>query len=160
RQLIPNLSPTRQQLLRRSQIAWIAYRDRECRFYDSSAEGGSLQPLLSSGCKTRLTRDRTALLTRYLNGQASPNLSEDNSITEAQRQERYRQVQERLAGFQDSNYRNLRSRLLRSAEQAWQQSRTHTCRFEGSGGGNAAIAACRQWHINQRYIQLGQSLDG
>ena len=159
RKLLPNLSETRQQLLRQSQVAWAAYRDRECRFYDSSAEGGSLQPLLNSGCKTRLTRDRTQLLSQYLSGKASPTVPEGDRIPESQRQQRYRQVQERLSSFENNEYRELRSRLLRNAEQAWRQYRNQACGFEASGGGNAANAACRQWQTNQRYIQLGQHLD-
>ena len=163
RQLLPNLSDERRQLLRNSQIAWAAYRDRECRFYDSSVEGGSLQPLLSSGCKTRLTRDRIGLLRRYREGQASPTIPADNQITERQRQQRYRQVQARLAGFQGSDNETdhgaMRSQLLRNAEQAWRRYRDQACRFETNGGGNAANVTCHQWHINQRYIQLGQHGD-
>ncbi|MEM9244786.1 MAG: lysozyme inhibitor LprI family protein [Cyanobacteria bacterium P01_F01_bin.153] len=159
RELFPNLSEQRQKLLRNSQIAWTAYRDRECRFYDSSAEGGSLQPLLSSGCKARLTRDRTQLLQRYRDGLGSPEVPSEDRISNIQRQRRYQQVRTRLAGFRDGEYRELRSRLLRNAEQAWQIYRNQACGFEAIGGGNAALKACRQWQANQRYIQLGEHLN-
>ncbi|MGD1938688.1 MAG: lysozyme inhibitor LprI family protein [Cyanophyceae cyanobacterium] len=159
RELFPNLSEQRQKLLRNSQVAWAAYRDRECRFYDSSAEGGSLQPLLSSGCKARLTRDRTQLLQRYRDGLGSPEIQSGDHISDPQRQRRYQQVRTRLAGFRNGEYRELRSRLLRNAEQAWQIYRNQACGFEAIGGGNAALTACRQWQTNQRYIQLGEHLN-
>ncbi|MGD1849695.1 MAG: lysozyme inhibitor LprI family protein [Cyanophyceae cyanobacterium] len=158
RGLFPNLSEQRQQLLRNSQVAWVAYRDRECRFYDSSAEGGSLQPLLSSGCKARLTRDRTRLLQRYRDGLGSPAVPAGDRISETQRQRRYQQVQNRLAGFRNGDYGELRSRLLRNSEQAWQIYRNQICGFERAAGGNAALTTCRQWQTNQRYIQLAEHL--
>ena len=154
RRLLPNLSEQRRRLLREAQQAWVTYRDRECRFYDSSAEGGSLQPLLRSGCKTRLTRDRIQQLDRYRTGKSSPVIPEGDRISEQRLQERYQQVRAWVGGSS-----GRRSPLLRNAEQAWQHYRNQTCQFEASGGGNAANSACRQWHLNRRYSQLGDYLD-
>jgi len=48
-----------------AQRAWIAYRDTQCASEGYYARGGSLEPLLVSTCKTKLTEDRTEQL-RFL----------------------------------------------------------------------------------------------
>lgn len=45
-----------------AQRAWLAYRDNHCRNEGYFARGGSLEPLLVSGCLAQLTRARTAQL--------------------------------------------------------------------------------------------------
>jgi uncharacterized protein YecT (DUF1311 family) len=45
-----------------AQRAWLAWRDAHCRLEGYEARGGSLEPLLVSTCKARLTRARTAQL--------------------------------------------------------------------------------------------------
>ncbi len=52
--------------LRASERAWVSYRDAECRFEDSWAEGGSMQPMLNSDCARALTERRIADLTAAL----------------------------------------------------------------------------------------------
>ncbi|WP_296718674.1 lysozyme inhibitor LprI family protein [Erythrobacter sp.] len=42
-----------------AQRAWLRYRDAHCRLEGYYARGGSLEPLLVSTCKARLTRMRT-----------------------------------------------------------------------------------------------------
>ena len=42
-----------------AQRAWLSYRDAHCRVDGYTARGGSLEPLLSSTCKTALTKART-----------------------------------------------------------------------------------------------------
>jgi uncharacterized protein YecT (DUF1311 family) len=44
------------------QRGWLRYRDGQCAIEGYSACGGSMEPMLVSGCKTRLTRQRTAEL--------------------------------------------------------------------------------------------------
>ncbi len=46
--------------LQASERAWTAYRDAECRFEESWAEGGSMQPMLNSDCARVLTERRIA----------------------------------------------------------------------------------------------------
>ncbi len=41
------------------QRGWIAYRDGHCALAGFEARGGSMEPMLISGCKARLTRRRT-----------------------------------------------------------------------------------------------------
>ncbi|WP_209347417.1 lysozyme inhibitor LprI family protein [Pontixanthobacter sp. CEM42] len=45
-----------------AQRAWIIFRDAHCRSEGYYARGGSLEPLLVSTCKTKLTKDRTQQL--------------------------------------------------------------------------------------------------
>lgn len=48
--------------LRDAQRAWIQFRDKHCTYEAAENEGGSIYPLVYSGCLTRLTRDRTNVL--------------------------------------------------------------------------------------------------
>ena len=45
-----------------AQRAWIAYRDAHCASEGYWARGGSLEPLLVSTCKAKLTKERTQQL--------------------------------------------------------------------------------------------------
>jgi uncharacterized protein YecT (DUF1311 family) len=49
--------------LKRAQRAWIGYRDGQCELEGFSARGGSMEPMLVSGCLASLTRKRTEELT-------------------------------------------------------------------------------------------------
>ena len=55
-----------QAKLKTAQRAWIQYRDTECIFEVAENEGGSIYPLVYSGCLTRLTNARTKELQNYL----------------------------------------------------------------------------------------------
>jgi uncharacterized protein YecT (DUF1311 family) len=44
------------------QRGWIAWRDSQCMLESFQARGGSMQPMLDSGCRSRLTDDRTRQL--------------------------------------------------------------------------------------------------
>lgn len=48
--------------LKRAQRAWIGYRDGQCDLAGFEARGGSMEPMLVSGCLADLTRKRTAEL--------------------------------------------------------------------------------------------------
>ncbi|TCD14969.1 lysozyme inhibitor LprI family protein [Oricola cellulosilytica] len=45
--------------LLKSQRAWIDYRDGQCEVEGFYARGGTLEPLIVSGCLARMTRKRT-----------------------------------------------------------------------------------------------------
>jgi len=45
-----------------SQRAWLAFRDAQCAIEGGEYAGGSMQPMVRSGCLARLTRERTAQL--------------------------------------------------------------------------------------------------
>ena len=55
------------QLLVSAETAWIQFRDAECMFSTSSAEDGSVHPMLAASCKTTLTKERIKQLNAYLN---------------------------------------------------------------------------------------------
>ncbi len=48
--------------LKRAQRAWIGYRDGQCELAGFGARGGSMEPMLVSGCLADLTQKRTAEL--------------------------------------------------------------------------------------------------
>jgi uncharacterized protein YecT (DUF1311 family) len=52
--------------LRESQQAWTALRDVDCAFEASAYEGGSIRPLIQSGCMRDYTADRTIRLLGWL----------------------------------------------------------------------------------------------
>lgn len=41
-----------------SQRGWLAYRDGQCELFGFQSRGGSMEPMLVSGCKADLTRKR------------------------------------------------------------------------------------------------------
>ena len=45
-------------LLRKAQRAWVAFRDAECVYQNAENEGGSIYPMVYSGCLDRLTKLR------------------------------------------------------------------------------------------------------
>jgi len=44
------------------QRAWLTFRDKHCELESFQARGGSMQPMLASGCKAALTEARTRQL--------------------------------------------------------------------------------------------------
>ena len=55
--------PGYEAVLREAQRAWVAYRDAQCRYEGyEEARGGSMEPMIFSGCSARMTRERTAQL--------------------------------------------------------------------------------------------------
>ena len=54
------------KLLQAAQRAWIAFRDAECNFATADSQGGSIHPMLMSGCLQGLTESRTEQLGGYL----------------------------------------------------------------------------------------------
>ncbi len=54
--------PTHYDTLLATQRAWLTYRDQQCLGESFAARGGSMAPMLYSGCMARLTEARTAEL--------------------------------------------------------------------------------------------------
>jgi uncharacterized protein YecT (DUF1311 family) len=50
------------------QRGWIAYRDGQCELAGFEARGGSMEPMLVSGCLADLTRKRTKELKQFITG--------------------------------------------------------------------------------------------
>ncbi len=57
-----------QQALKTAQLAWIAFRDKDCEFEAGPVEGsGSIRPMVAAMCLADRTRARTAQLKTFLN---------------------------------------------------------------------------------------------
>jgi uncharacterized protein YecT (DUF1311 family) len=54
--------PSHAQTLLAAQRAWLTYRDQHCLGESYYARGGSMAPMLVSGCKTGMTEERTKQL--------------------------------------------------------------------------------------------------
>lgn len=54
--------------LKKAQRAWIGYRDGQCDLAGFEARGGSMEPMLVSGCLADLTKKRTAELKSLTEG--------------------------------------------------------------------------------------------
>lgn len=59
KKLMPQLDGNQKAEVKAIQLTWIKFKDLNCKFESSSAEGGSMQPLLRDTCLTRLTEART-----------------------------------------------------------------------------------------------------
>src|SRR5256885_5622544 len=66
RSLMARLDSREQSQLRDAQRAWITARDTECRYTVRSNEGGSIYPMMWSGCLEDQTRKRTRELQAHL----------------------------------------------------------------------------------------------
>lgn len=51
-----------------AQRAWIAFRDTQCKLVGFEARGGSMEPMLVSGCMALMTRKRSEELRDIANG--------------------------------------------------------------------------------------------
>jgi uncharacterized protein YecT (DUF1311 family) len=61
--------PTSEAVLRQAQRAWLAFRDAHCTYEGyGEARGGSMEPMVYSGCRARLTRERIAQLGQSVEG--------------------------------------------------------------------------------------------
>jgi Uncharacterized protein conserved in bacteria len=63
---IKRAQPTQRDLLKKAQLAWITSRDADCEFLSSSAQGGSIQPMIHNQCMTDKTAEREAFLSSLL----------------------------------------------------------------------------------------------
>ncbi|ENN89867.1 putative urease-associated protein [Rhizobium freirei PRF 81] len=57
-----------EKALIKAQRAWVDYRDGECEAQGFQARGGSMEPMMVSGCKADLTRKRTKELKELADG--------------------------------------------------------------------------------------------
>lgn len=63
--------PKAKKLLLDGQRAWLTYRDSTCEMAAYDVIGGSLWPLVNSGCLARLTRERTTEMGVLLEGEGN-----------------------------------------------------------------------------------------
>ncbi|MCJ8277091.1 MAG: DUF1311 domain-containing protein [Bdellovibrionales bacterium] len=61
---------TNEQLVedfRASQRAWLAFRQANCKWQSNDAYGGTMQPLLATGCSNRMTKERIIEMVKAYN---------------------------------------------------------------------------------------------
>jgi uncharacterized protein YecT (DUF1311 family) len=148
--LLPSLSGPRRQKLVNAQLRWIQFRDHECTFYGSLAEGGSMQPMLITGCKDQLTQQRTTDLNAYLNG-TTLSVNSNQQTADRRLNQHYQLLQKTLPP--------QRKRQLETAELSWIGFRDSTCEFETDRGGNTARDRCLVRLTEQRNQQLVKYLE-
>lgn len=105
-----------QQALTSAEIAWLSFRDLNCEFERSQFEGGSMAPMIYSGCLNAQTRTRTAELRQP----ALPNTS--YQAADAQLNQTYQS----LMAILDEG----RSSALVEAQIAWLEYRDRNCNYE------------------------------
>ena len=66
KKLMTQLDANQKAEVKSIQLAWIKFKDLNCKFESSSAEGGSMQPLLRDTCLTQLTEARTKDLKSWI----------------------------------------------------------------------------------------------
>jgi uncharacterized protein YecT (DUF1311 family) len=71
--LLSQLEGERKQKLVIAQRAWINFRDKNCSFVSSESSGGTLEPLIYTGCLSELTKKRTEDLNSYVSKQKDKN---------------------------------------------------------------------------------------
>jgi uncharacterized protein YecT (DUF1311 family) len=59
-----SVSPDRKEKLRSAESAWVLFRDKNADFLASTAEGGTLAPLLRVSALAEMTEQRLQDLTR------------------------------------------------------------------------------------------------
>lgn len=65
--VLANLDDQAKENLKKSQRAWVAWRDAEAAFRaDAEARGGSMWPLIHEGFRSRLTKERVKGLKELL----------------------------------------------------------------------------------------------
>ncbi len=148
--LLPNLSESRRQSLITAQLKWIRFRDAECAFAGSSAEGGTMQPMLIAGCNDQITQQRIADLRAYQRGGPAPAKSNSYQSADRRLNQTYQQLRQQL--------QPERKQKLESAELAWIGFRDSSCEFEAGSGGSAARNQCLTRMTEQRSRQLSDYL--
>ncbi len=60
------ITPKEQKLLLDAQRAWIKFKEVQCKSAAESYDGGSVQPIIYSGCLQKLSEEKTKHLNEYL----------------------------------------------------------------------------------------------
>lgn len=58
KELVAKLDTSRRTQLKEVQLAWIKFRDLQCKYDASLYEGGSMQPLIQANCLLYITKQR------------------------------------------------------------------------------------------------------
>ncbi len=104
------------QALESAEAAWISFRDLDCAFAGSQFEGGSVEPMVYSGCMS----DRTKTRVKELQPAGPP----EGSYEEADAQ--LNQAYESVGGVLSE----VRKSELTQAQLSWLEYRDYSCAFE------------------------------
>ncbi len=149
-QLVPRLAAAPRSQLVSAQLAWIEFRDAECRYAGSFMEGGSAQPLLVAGCLISLTQQRHQDLKKYLRGQLPRVDNQSYTTVDQTLNQVYQQLNQRS---------EVQLGSLENAELHWMTFRDRACDFEQSSGSTTAKNRCLVRLTVQQITQLRQYLD-
>lgn len=133
------VGPQKAEQLVTAEQAWLDFRDAYCEFVQAQYAGGSIQPMVYSGCLTQLTRDRTAEL-EQTKGTASSYEAADQALNSV-----YQDLQSYLSAADQE--------LLTDAQLAWLDYRDAHCAFE-AGDTNACLAQVTETRTQQLQQQL------
>ena len=150
RELLPKLSSSPRQQLIGAQQAWIRFRDAECNFAGSAVAGGTMQPMVISGCQEQLTRQRTADFNAYLKRTIPPAGKASYAQADRTLNQRYQQLKQLI--------NRDRVRSLETAELAWITFRDRACDFEATQPQPASRNQCLVRLTEQRTQQLQDHL--
>jgi uncharacterized protein YecT (DUF1311 family) len=109
------------------QQAWIAARDRTCAFEASLSEGGSIAPMMLSGCIDRITRARTMRLNSFLALLKAKRAPEPAKPASTNADDQLNVVYEKLGG----RISPAQGQALTASELAWNAYRDKACKLEG-----------------------------
>ncbi|WP_008316411.1 lysozyme inhibitor LprI family protein [Leptolyngbya sp. PCC 6406] len=119
------LSAAKAEQLVSAELAWITFRDTNCDFVQAQFAGGSIQPLVYSGCMTTTTRDRTDIL------QGFTPTAPDYATADADLNATYQALKSSLSVADQS--------LLTTAQLAWITYRDRHCAY-ATGDTNTCLA--------------------
>jgi uncharacterized protein YecT (DUF1311 family) len=86
-----NLDDEGKALLKKAQVAWLAYRDAEAKFAADEMRDGSGAPLMLFGSMTRITKERIAVLKAHLGEETVPD--ENGAVSAGPRKVTYTSCQ-------------------------------------------------------------------
>lgn len=109
-------SKSGKQALEGAEAAWISFRDLDCAFAGSQFEGGSVEPMIYSGCLSERTKARLKEL------QSAGPSQQSYEDADAQLNKAYESVQGVLS--------EVRKSELTQAQLSWLEYRDYNCAFE------------------------------
>lgn len=123
-QVRAKLQGANREKLTDAQLAWIKFRDGNCAFFRSQVEGGSMEPMIFSGCLADITKKRTASLESYNRGQLLQPAGRSYQEADRKLNQVYKQLRSKVS--------SARRTKLETAELAWIKFRDGNCRFEST----------------------------
>ena len=123
-QVRAKLQGANREKLTLAQLAWIEFRDGNCAFARTEVEGGSMEPMIFSGCLADITKKRTASLESYNRGQLLQPAGSSYQEADRKLNQVYKQLRSKVSA--------ARRTKLETAQLAWIKFRDANCRFEST----------------------------